>query len=693
MVTKKLWVLSPLPRHLILLVLIASQCQGHMDSAFQDFEEKLAQMKTGLEKLTRQVMLQQFASEQRVRTDGQSGVKAVRSSFHGPMNYYSSSHLNSRYIAMHDHADFENTMGMGVVNVVINGVEFVTRHNDYMLVKQSSTSREFHATEPIQHPVVPPSVLALDSVDDQVEEMRTYFKAFAQQNTTLRDYRPYFKPILCYMEGAWTLDKNIEEPFVSFRHNLDARSWEELHSLVNFQVKSGMKAPKENLAHLPTAIVGMNEKTGEPIYAQWNYRILCSPITQDIPMKHIKQVDDLKYLYPRKRIGKENRLLRSARFVLFEFPRNRYLKMDLLDNIFYKIVGKDNIPSKLSLPGYGHPLLFPGTDPMEPLDTSRYSRAAEQGTKDAMGNMFIARGFNDANMWCAETTQPRIAPLTVEKCTVQDVDGKKERQCQSVQTRLSWAIPLEIVFLTPIYNWNPYSIKHWDRRGISTAKGRNGRSESKAFNGSDVAHFYRTPVNFYKGSAEGVEEADAADTAEKSVWILDENSTPRQCSASGPRIITPHIEGIGPVRLRFPIAPVHGEGSGVWKELNALKDMVMAGMIPGQGQTGPKPTVNPDLVTIIPFKMSMAYNDPPGEHTHGFNMSMYDYKRIRYEKGTKTLVTSETEGHSHELNIRFRIGKFEYTKCSGKRICPDGHGRELIPDLNAMVNAEKALAG
>ena len=49
----------------------------------------------------------------------------------------------------------------------------------------------------------------------------------------------------------------------------------------------------------------------------------------------------------------------------------------------------------------------------------------------------------------------------------------------------------------------------------------------------------------------------------------------RVMDSSGIRIVTPDIETVGAVRLRYPIMPVHGEGSGVWKELNALKDMTM----------------------------------------------------------------------------------------------------------------------
>ena len=39
----------------------------------------------------------------------------------------------------------------------------------------------------------------------------------------------------------------------------------------------GGKNPDENLAYLPTKI--MELKDGEPVMAQWNYRIRCAPVT------------------------------------------------------------------------------------------------------------------------------------------------------------------------------------------------------------------------------------------------------------------------------------------------------------------------------------------------------------------------------------------------------------------------------
>ena len=75
--------------------------------------------------------------------------------------------------------------------------------------------------------------------------------------------------------------------------------------------------------------------------------------------------------------------------------------------------------------------------------------------------------------------------------------------------------------------------------------------------------FPRTPVEFYKGNA----DRDPADTARNAVGVLDPSNNVRLVAPTGTRVITPNIEGVGKVRLRYPIFPVHSEGSTVGMEL------------------------------------------------------------------------------------------------------------------------------
>ena len=46
-------------------------------------------------------------------------------------------------------------------------------------------------------------------------------------------------------------------------------------------------------------------------------------------------------------------------------------------------------------------------------------------------------------------------------------------------------------------------------------------------------------------------------------------------TASGTRILLPEIPGVGRVRTRYPISPLHNDGSQIYKEVEALKDVVM----------------------------------------------------------------------------------------------------------------------
>jgi len=93
----------------------------------------------------------------------------------------------------------------------------------------NGTSKGYHATEPIPYPDVPPEVTSKATVDEQIAEMREWFKAWKSQDYSVRDYRKYFNPVLCYLEGSWTTAADdIDEPFESDRHFLDVKTWFEL---------------------------------------------------------------------------------------------------------------------------------------------------------------------------------------------------------------------------------------------------------------------------------------------------------------------------------------------------------------------------------------------------------------------------------------------------------------------------------
>lgn len=612
-------------------------------------------------KLATQTMHMRYQMEEKVRSDGCSGVKLTRGLNKGPNNYYESGVVGRTVNQIHDHSNYDRTVGMGEIVVVMNGVEFRTRHNDYKLTMPSTTSGEYHAMENIPFPDVPPEVLSLPNVTDQITEMREWFKAFADQNHTVRDYRRYFKPVLCYIEANWDLKQDMEEPFSSDRHHIDANSWFQLQEKTRFATYTGTKDRLENFALLPTKLHSVNNITGLPVYAQWTYRILCQPIHEDIPTKEFKQMDDLAQRVPKQKTEGDMKLSRGARFALYTEEDSKNPLYTKLDRIMATIPGLDNIPGNLSMPSLGDDILDHDGNP---LNTHYYNRHYTFAKPDANGRKHASRGFNDGALWVAQTTQSRVAPVPLEVCT----DDLDPLTCRTVDTRVSYAMPLEIVYLTPLLKWNPYNLPNRTKeevRGINFT--RNGTpSPEKAYNGtSEVLHFYRTPVEFYVGR---LDQSDPADTVRKWVNVMDANGTLRKVTASGTQIFMQDLEGVGPVRLRYPIPSFHAEGSPVWKELNALKDLVKEAI-----------GINSNSVNFI---MTQTYDDPPGEHTHEFHLELERFRQLVSgdASNSATVWTSRANGHKHSLKIRVNLNtmSFYYFECDEEPLCPDNHPRAVF---------------
>ncbi|XP_012939643.1 uncharacterized protein LOC106012156 [Aplysia californica] len=84
----------------------------------------------------------------------------------------------------------------------------------------------------------------------------------------------------------------------------------------------------------------------------------------------------------------------------------------------------------------------------------------------------------------------------------------KRRVCEVISTRFSYAIPLEVVYLTPLLSWNPYNLTIREEPRVVNAKGRNGKASPKtAYDGVDGSHYFLTPIHFYKAYTNGADLA------------------------------------------------------------------------------------------------------------------------------------------------------------------------------------------
>jgi len=689
---------------LVLTALTVKTCDteelNRVTSAFQDTGKELVaeleSIRGVLGPLSRQVMLQQLFVEERIRSEGHSGVKQVRHGREGTRNYYSDTHGNSgRLMAIHEHANNIRTVGLGEFIGVLNGVEFRTRHNDYRLYMANKTSKDYHATEEIPFPEVPPEVKNKLTVDEQIVEMREWFKAWKSQNYTVRDYRKYFKPVLCYLEGAWTTaTKDIDEPFESDRHFIDAKSWFDLQEKVRFTSYTGRKDNLENFAFLPTTIMEIINGT-IPVFAQWNYRILCHPLSRDVPLNRFRVVDEFQSRLPSRRKYEEQTSTRAARFQLNPKDSDKWSeginnpKFTLLDEIMSEIPGKDNYQGSLTDEAFGLPAHTLDPKKTGKLNVAYYHRWFKVLEKDAMGQSIRHRGYSDENLFMAMTTQPKVAGMKMTTCK----GPKRNPRCTSITQKFSYAIPLEIIYLTPLNRWNPFDLEY--KGSERTAYGKTvfqfgrygGRTPDKAYNGTNSKKYYQTPSAFFSGKEVST---DAADTTKNSVGVLDRNGDVKITRASGIRIFFPPINDVGVLRQRYPIMPVHGEGSSVWKELEATKDLLMNSKsygymyrepLVGSGVVPTEPTERP-----LTLKMEDATKTPPGAHTHEITLTADEVKDAKGKGNSFLKTTTQGASHQHQIRVAWRNNQWKILRCDsydqGAYRCKDKHGMYLNENVS-----------
>ena len=150
-----------------------------------------------------------------------------------------------------------------------------------------------------------------------------------------------------------------------------------------------------------------------------------------------------------------------------------------------------------------------------------------------MGLAKLHRGYSDDFLFVARNTQDKVSGHSVKKCRIK----KEPKTCYTLKQKWSYAIPLEIIYLTPLYKWNPYGLKyhgdHWKGRKIAQKDGRYGdcKKANMELNGTTSKLFYKTPAEFYTGATAG---GTSADTARGVTCVLDQkgNRMQKECFSS-----------------------------------------------------------------------------------------------------------------------------------------------------------------
>ena len=550
---------------LLVVLLVVRSAHGH---------GAIDELRNTVELLTKQLSMQQLAVEERVRSEGDSGIKQVRQSLKGDRPYYSETHNGRTVCNIHNHAEYKRLIGIGEFSAVLNGVDFRTRHNDYELYMPVNVKKPKNCVKPIEFPPVPPSVLKKRTVEQQTMEMLKYFRAWKTQNVKLRDYRPYFKPVLCYLEGYWTTEtEHLVEPSNSSRHSLDATTWDHMHSRIQYTAYTGTKSILENFSFCPTKIVKLVDNP-KPVFAQWTYRILCHPLKKDLPFNKFQMVSpDMANLQAFNRKGCAADLINepSTRFQLKNNQRNSgFQNYQLIDELMAEIPGLDNYDASLIDSAMGNTAYtFNGLKRGKKLlNAARYNRLFSNNKYDAAGLLFKNRGFADENLFMAMNTRESVLQMNVTMCN--DSVG-----CTEFSQRWSYAIPLEIIYLTPLSRWNPFHLKYkGDFRSplgkTVTSNGRNGGlTRATAYDGVNSRFYGITPTFFFNQAEETMV---AADTTGGEMGVLARNGWVRRVRASGHRIVMRGIRGVGDVRQRWPIMPLHVNGNAMMKAIQAMRD-------------------------------------------------------------------------------------------------------------------------
>jgi len=286
-----------------------------------------------------------------------------------------------------------------------------------------------------------------------------------------------------------------------------------------------------------------------------------------------------------------------------------------------------------------------------------------------MGSSNQHRGYNDDNLFVALNTQDKVAGVDYKKCV-----NTPKKHCYQLRQKWSYAIPLEIIYMTPLYKWNPHKLKHhgdqnWKNLRIINGGGkRNGDCRggpAKAFNGINSRIFYQTPASFYSGASVG--GAGAADTARGVTCVLDEQGKSHQVRAAGTHVY------VGILRTRYPIFPVHGEGSSVWKELNAVREVTMNSDI-WKRMYWKNADLDNKNFQDLELEMGYSTTTTTSRHTHIVSFSPEETKML---KGGMKLskLSSQSNGHSHFVTVQYVwwLKGFYMKQCDGKTTCWDKH--------------------
>jgi len=626
---------------LILLASLAST--GSATLTDTEVESRLDTSMDQLAGLFQQVMRQQDYMEERLRSSGYSGIKKVRVKNTGTRSYYTTSHANQETVqSMRDHAGHARKVGMGEVVAVMNGIQFRTGNNDFYLNRPHRTSQGYHDVEPIELPPVPNSVVQLaPNVTAQIAEMKKYFEAYAKKDKDIKsDYDEFFYTVLCYLEGHWAPSNERDG-----RQETDE---------VRFAAATGRDSD-EYVPYRPKKMIRLNGVV--PEFARWNHRIVCAP-TKKPPGINLLFVggrlfdeqfmdlrEDLSVRIANHITIEDHKQSRRARFVVNDSEHSGTCTSHYctIDSMMYRIPGKNNYPARFNDAVFGEEA-FIDKNHQNLANTARYHRFYKSNQVDQVNQNIRLRSYHDANLYYAETTHHEVASA--------EVAGEGEAK------RWTYAIPLEMIVLTPLSTWNPYNLLYHDANtdsagyeAVNAGNRNGGLGTDTAYDGIRDDLFFQTPAEFFETGEFSPSSDDT--TPDGVIGVLDQSDNVQRVVASGIRTFLPSISGVGNIRTRYPIAPLHIEGNQIYMETEALTEVTM------NMQTHADMFVEAPVLTesYNPFEELSFWTGMNARGTHRHHMTLtrqlVDDLKADPNMVHTIVMTDSGATHEHGLDIKY----------------------------------------
>ena len=188
-----------------------------------------------------------------------------------------------------------------------------------------------------------------------------------------------------------------------------------------------------------------------------------------------------------------------------------------------------------------------------------------------------------------------------------------------------------------------------------------------------------TPSSFFNGQEV---EPNHADTSGGLKGVLNKGGQVTSTRCSGIRTFLPNIDGVGTLRQRYPVARLDVEGNPIWKELTALKQLIMHSDSYQDMFDG----VTSLRETAVTLQTKRSENtDQVWKHKHIVKLTREEAIFLKHPKNNGQYITAYTSydmWHSHTLKITFDRDTLQYlyVQCDGfaeGRMCEDEHPFEF----------------